>query len=250
MNETQPAVSKSPEQPEPELTPLDVSGIKKILVVVAHPDDPEYGLSAAAHAWIKHADIEIAYLLLTSGEAGIATMTPEECGPLRAAEQREACNAIGVESLEILDFLDGQLVYGLELRKAIARKIRQFQPDAVVTLPMSLELSWGLNQADHRVAGLAALDAARDAANPWVFRELPEPAWSARQFWIVNDAAADHAYRVDCDDEQAAIASLECHKKYLAALEDHPPAKDFIPLVLRGEGLKESPRVKFKVYQL
>lgn len=55
---------------------------------------------------------------------------------------------------------------------------------------------------------------------------------------------------VDCDDEQAAIASLECHKKYLAALEDHPPAKDFIPLILRGESLKESPRVKFKVYEL
>lgn len=106
------------------LTHLDVSGIKKILVVVAHPDDPEYGLSAATHAWIENEDIEVGYLLLTSGEAGIASMPPEECGPLRADEQRKACDAIGVTSLEILDFPDGHLVYNLELREAIARTIR------------------------------------------------------------------------------------------------------------------------------
>ena len=232
------------------LTHLDVSGIKKILVVVAHPDDPEYGLSAATHAWIENEDIEVGYLLLTSGEAGIAAMLPEECGPLRADEQRKACDAIGVTSLEILDFPDGHLVYNLELREAIARTIRQFQPDAIVTLPMSLELPMGLNQADHRVVGLAALDAARDAANPWVFRELSEPAWSARQLWIVNDIAADHVYRVSDDDEQAAIASLASHEQYLAALDDHPAAKEFIPMVLRGDNPSAPPVVKFKVYEL
>ena len=129
------------------LAPLELTDITKVLVVVAHPDDPEYGLSAASHAWIQQEGIEVGYLLLTSGEAGIASMAPEKCGPLRADEQRRACQAVGVDSLEILDFPDGHLVYSLELRQAIARKIRQFQPDAIVTLPMGMELPGGLNQA-------------------------------------------------------------------------------------------------------
>lgn len=229
---------------------LDLSGIEKVLVVVAHPDDPEYGLSAATNSWISQEGIEVGYLLLTSGEAGIASLAPEECGPLRADEQRKACDAIGVDSLEILDFPDGHLVYNLELRKAITRKIRQFQPDAIVVLPMSLELPMGLNQADHRVAGLAALDAARDAANPWVFRELTESAWATTKFWIVNDLESDYVYRVSDADERAAIKSLASHEQYLAALDDHPAAEDFIPLVLRGEDPNAPAQVKFKVYDL
>lgn len=232
------------------LTPLELTDITKVLVVVAHPDDPEYGLSAASHAWIQQEGIEVGYLLLTSGEAGIASMAPEECGPLRADEQRRACQAVGVDSLEILDFPDGHLVYSLELRQAIALKIRQFQPDAIVTLPMGMELPGGLNQADHRVVGLAALDAARDAANPWVFRDMDEPAWSAQQFWIVSDIDSDHIYYVSDDDEQAAISSLACHERYLAELEDHPAANDFIPTVLRGKDRSGPPHVKFKVYRL
>ena len=77
------------------LAPLELTDITKVLVVVAHPDDPEYGLSAASHAWIQQEGIEVGYLLLTSGEAGIASMAPEECGPLRADEQRHACQAVG-----------------------------------------------------------------------------------------------------------------------------------------------------------
>ena len=88
---------------------------------------------------------------------------PAEAGPLRAAEQRNACAAVGVTDLEILDFPDGQLVYGLEIRKAIARVIRQQRPDVVVTTTWEVEPGWGLNQADHRVAGLATVDAVRDA---------------------------------------------------------------------------------------
>ena len=57
------------------------------LVLVAHPDDPEYGMSAAVNRWTSEGK-RVVYGLATSGEAGIQGMTPQECGPLREDEQR------------------------------------------------------------------------------------------------------------------------------------------------------------------
>ena len=56
---------------EPRTLPaLDLGGVERILVVVAHPDDAEYGLSACVHRWVRQGTT-VAYLLLTSGEAGM-----------------------------------------------------------------------------------------------------------------------------------------------------------------------------------
>jgi len=51
------------------LPPFDES-IERVLVVVAHPDDAEYGTSAAVATWAS-AGVDVAYLLLTAGEAGM-----------------------------------------------------------------------------------------------------------------------------------------------------------------------------------
>ena len=152
---------------------FDDSGINRVLCIVAHPDDMEYGGSAAVARWTGMG-IEVSYLLLTAGEAGMRSRDPEEVGPLRAQEQRQACHEVGVEDLQVLDFPDGMLEPTLELRRQIARQIRHVRPDAVVTQPWDLEVEWGLNHADHRAAGIATVDAIRDADNPWVFRELRE----------------------------------------------------------------------------
>ncbi|MBI4901490.1 MAG: PIG-L family deacetylase, partial [Actinobacteria bacterium] len=105
--------------------------VERVLVIVAHPDDAEYGTSAAVATWTARG-IEVAYLLLTAGDAGMQR-PPEEAGPVRAVEQRNACAAVGVRDLTILDFPDGTLEYSLGLRRAIARQIRRFRPDVVVS---------------------------------------------------------------------------------------------------------------------
>ena len=153
-----------------ELARFDETGIERVLCVVAHPDDLEYGASAAVAEWTGRG-IEVGYLLLTSGEAGMQR-PPDEVGPLRAAEQARACRAVGVERLQTLDHPDGMLVYGLDLRRDIARVIRDFRPNAVLTGVWDVEAYGGLNQADHRAAGLATLGAVRDADNTWVFPDL------------------------------------------------------------------------------
>lgn len=238
----------------PEITALDSSGWQRVLCVVAHPDDTEYGISAAVNSWTK-SGIDVSYLLLTSGEAGMRS-APEIVGPLRAEEQRRACDCVGAGELVILDHPDGHLVESLELRRDIARRIRQFRPDAVVTLTYEFEAPHGLNQADHRAAGRAAIDAARDAGNRWVFRDLLEDEglepWEPDVFLVGQANEPTHVVPVDDDDVAAAVASLESHREYLAELPGHPAPADFIPPLLAGGGalIGEPYGMAFRVHEL
>src|SRR5688500_15524464 len=68
---------------------------ERALAVVAHPDDMEYGAASAVARWTAQGK-QIAYVLVTDGEAGIQTMDPTEAGPLRRDEQRASCAAVGV----------------------------------------------------------------------------------------------------------------------------------------------------------
>src|SRR5687768_688683 len=151
--------------------PFADGDFSRVLCVVAHPDDVEYGTSSAVAVWTARGT-EVRYLLLTRGEAGMDSLPPERTAELRVREQIAGSEAVGVTAVDFLDHPDGVLEYGLDLRRDIARAIRRYRPDALVVGSWDVEFAAGLNQADHRVAGLAAVDALRDAGNRWVFREL------------------------------------------------------------------------------
>ena len=55
---------------------------------------------------------------------------------------------------------------------------------------MSFDLTWGedgpVNHADHRAVGLRALDACRDAANEWVFRDVGLPRATIKDAYVVG----------------------------------------------------------------
>jgi LmbE family N-acetylglucosaminyl deacetylase len=216
---------------------FDDQDVHRVLCIVAHPDDMEYGASAAVAEWTARG-VSVSYLLLTTGEAGIRDRDPAEVGPLRADEQRRACHIVGVEDLTILDLPDGLLQPDLETRKHIARQIRQVRPDVVVVTTWELEVGWGLNHVDHRAAGLATVDAIRDADNPWVFRDLVTQegleAW-ATKWLLVTGAEPTHAIPLTADSVEKGIASLEAHKVYLAALPGHPEPRKMISGFL-GQG--------------
>ena len=236
------------------LPPLPTEGVRRVLCVVAHPDDMEYGASAAVAAWTA-AGIEVTYLLLTRGEAGMAE-APETVAPLREREQRTACSRVGVEDLRHLDHPDGMLEHTLALRRDIARVIRQVRPDLVLTANFEVEAYGGLNQADHRVAGLAAVDACRDAANPWVFRELAEQEglepWQTRAILVAGHPESTHAVAVQEQHVAASVASLQAHEAYLAHVTGHPRPEEFIPEILRegGEAAGTPHAVVLRVHEL
>ncbi|GAA1847885.1 PIG-L deacetylase family protein [Brevibacterium marinum] len=222
-----------------ELPIFDDGDVTRILCIVAHPDDMEYGASAAVAKWTDQGK-EVSYLLLTRGEAGIRDMSPDRVAPLRESEQREACTIVGVDDLEILDFPDGLLEPSLDLRHAIAKKIRRFEPDAVMVTSWELRMPWGLNHVDHRAAGIATVDAIRDADNPWVFTDLKDEgleAWKAGKL-LVNGADATHAVVVDDDHVDRAVRSLEAHTVYLEALSDHPAPHEMIPGITSEAGAR------------
>src|SRR5699024_4640569 len=220
------------------LPPLTEHDVQRVLCVVAHPDDMEYGASAAVAAWTG-AGVEVDYLLLTRGEAGMAE-APEIVAPLRTAEQERACAIVGVSRLRILDHPDGMLEPGLQLRRDVARTVRELRPDLVLTANFDTEAYGGLNQADHRAAGLAAVDGTRDADNPWVFRDLAEDEglepWHARGLLVAGHPEPTHAKTVGSAHVDSAVASLHAHEAYLRHISDHPAPEEFIPDILRTGG--------------
>lgn len=225
-------------QGEPRIRPLPDADFQRVLCVVAHPDDMEYGASTAVATWTRRG-IEVAYLLLTRGEAGMDGSPPQETRRIRTADQQAACAAVGVSRLDFLDRPDGVLVHDLALRRDIARAIRRFRPDAVVGQTWAIEAPWGLNQADHRVAGLATLDAVRDADNRWVFTELLDEGlepWPVRWLLISGDPAEDYGVEIDERGLEAGIASLEAHAGYLAALPWHPAPRAMLTEIAEAGG--------------
>lgn len=92
---------------------------ERALVIVAHPDDPEYGASSAVARWTDEGR-SVAYVLASRGEAGIDGMAPEGVGPLREREQVTAAAVVGVETVEFLDHPDGMIEYGIPLRRDLA----------------------------------------------------------------------------------------------------------------------------------
>ena len=206
-------------EPEP-LEPVDESW-ETALVVVAHPDDIEFGAAAAVARWTDQGKT-VVYCMVTSGEAGIDGMTPEEAREVRIGEQIASARIAGVEAVEFLGMPDGIVEYGLPLRRAIAEVIRKHRPDIVIT--NNFRESWGgtfPNQSDHIAVGRAAIDAVRDAGNRWVFPEQLtdglEPWGDVRQVWAA--ASPNSAHGVDTTDTfDRGVESLKAHKAYIDGL--------------------------------
>ena len=196
---------------------LPDSEISRVLVVTAHPDDVDFGAAGTIATWTD-AGIEVAYAIVTSGEAGEAFPdTPRsEVGALREAEQLAAAKCVGVTDVRFLRRPDGTVTPSIELRRDISRVIRQVRPDRVI-LP-SPERNFDRIYAghpDHRAVGSAALDAVYpDARNPFTFPELLHEegleAWTAREVWIPGGPAANHHVDV-----------TEVFDRKLAALRSH-----------------------------
>ena len=238
-----------------EFTPLPEDW-SRALAIVAHPDDLEFGAAAAIARWTgqgKH----ITYVMVTSGEAGIDGLAPEESKRVREAEQIESARIVGVDTVEFLGFKDGVVEYGLELRAAIAKVVRQHQPEIVIT--GNFRDTFGgvmLNQADHIAVGRAVVDAVRDAGNRWIFSEQLvdglEPWGGVTAVWAANSPDGKHAVETT-ETFDKGVASLAAHKAYIDGLgwENFDPS-EFLEGFSRqtGQRLGVPMAAAFEVYPL
>jgi LmbE family N-acetylglucosaminyl deacetylase len=187
------------------------------LAIVAHPDDMEYGAAAAVARWTAQGK-QLTYVLVSDGEAGIASMDPAEAGPIRRREQEASCAVVGVREVEFLGWPDGTIVEGLDLRADLAAAVRRHRPDVVVSI--NFRDSWGpgsWNHADHRAVGRALLDAVRDAANPWVFPDRGEAWGGVRLVAFGGSPEPTHAVDVTATFD-VGLRSLAEHRVYLEHL--------------------------------
>ncbi|MER6423183.1 PIG-L deacetylase family protein [Streptomyces sp. NPDC001137] len=243
---------------EPKITELQPmpADWHRALAVVAHPDDLEYGCSAAVAAWTDEGR-EVVYVLATRGEAGIDTLEPALCGPLREREQRASAAVVGVTQVEFLDHKDGVIEYGTALRRDIAAAIRRHRPELVITL--NHRDTWGgiaWNTPDHVAVGRAVLDAAGDAGNRWIFPELVEQGlepWNGvRWVAVAGSASPTHAADASAGMERAVHSLLE-HRSYIEALTDEDPetyARAFLTgnAEAAGERFGGKPTVAFELF--
>lgn len=152
------------------------------LVLVPHPDDPEYGIGAAVAKWTADGKT-VHYALASRGEAGIAGMPPQQAGPIREAEQVRSAAVVGVRDVQFWGFPDGRIRDSPELRAKIASTIIAMDPDVVITIYSGPQWAPDApNQRDH-IEFANAVAAAYDslAAPPtWLFengRTPPTAKW-------------------------------------------------------------------------
>jgi LmbE family N-acetylglucosaminyl deacetylase len=198
-------------------TAEEPAGPKRIAVIVAHPDDAEFICAGTIARWAAEGH-EISYVLLTSGDKGSAdpAVTPEQLMTTREAEQRAACEVLGVGDVLFLHYEDAMLVPDLAMRRELVRVIRRLRPDVVVCQDPTVR--WVeqdyLNHPDHRAAGEATLDAVYPAARdrmtfPELLAEGLEPH-KVREVYLAG--AKDPDVAIDITDHlETKLASLRAH---------------------------------------
>jgi LmbE family N-acetylglucosaminyl deacetylase len=202
--------------------------IKRALVVMAHPDDPEFGAGGTAAKWSREGK-EVVYVIVTDGSKGSddPEMTWEKLIPLRQVEQRNAARVLGVKGVVFLSHHDGELVNDQQSRREICREIRRFKPDVVITHdPTTFYSTFGgagfVNHNDHRATGGATLDAIFPAAgNRLYFPELLAQGFEPHQVkQILMTGNPNPDFFVDVTDSvETKIEALREHKSQIKDMD-------------------------------
>ena len=210
--------------------PLD-----RVLVVVAHPDDPEFGFGATV-ATFAGKGAEVFYCIVTDGSQGGEDphVPDEELTATRYQEQRCAAAKLGVKDITFLGFRDGHCEPNVELRRAITADIRRRRPDLVLThAPVRVLVTQGIGgfHPDHLAVGEATLAAVYpDARNPRAYRELLSEGLEphkVREVWLPGYAEADHYVEITPELLELKIEAIMCHSSQFQkpGIEDGAPGK-------------------------
>jgi LmbE family N-acetylglucosaminyl deacetylase len=210
-------------EPEP-VDPTAVSGPVahdwrpgRFMVIVAHPDDADFGPAATAARWIDAGSVGW-LVCCTSGDQGSEDpeLDPSVLAASRETEQRAAAEIVGYAGVSFLHQPDGALANDLPLRELLVRELRTFRPDAVLTQDPEVVVypDGGINHTDHRAAGIAAVDAVYPAARnpmafPWLVREglAPHRVGRIYLFWTTApNAWVDVSATID-----RKVAALRAH---------------------------------------
>jgi LmbE family N-acetylglucosaminyl deacetylase len=204
----------------------DGQPVERILAVMAHPDDVDFGAAGTVRQWTQ-AGIAVTYCLVTNGDAGgfDPGVPRSEIPGIRQAEQRAAGAAVGVSDVRFLGYRDGELTVSHELRRDISRVIRQVRPDRM--LIQSPDRNWNRIQAshpDHLAAGDAAIQAVYpDARNPFAHPTLLLDEgladWAVPEVWMIASPTPNHWVDITAHFP-AKLDALRAHVSQTAHMDD------------------------------
>jgi LmbE family N-acetylglucosaminyl deacetylase len=197
----------------------DIEGIERVLIVVAHPDDCDFGCAATTARWTA-AGIQVSYCIVTDGQAGgyDRSVPRDSVAGIRRAEQTAAAQVVGVSDLSFLGYPDGELSVTLALRRDITRVIRRIRPDRVVA--QSPERSWGrifASHPDHLACAEAAVCAVYpDSRNPFAHVQLLndeglEPH-TVSELWIMGIPERVNTWIDVTATADRKLEALRCHR--------------------------------------
>jgi LmbE family N-acetylglucosaminyl deacetylase len=210
---------------------LDDADVRRALVITAHPDDVDFGAAGTVALWTD-AGVDVTYCVITDGDAGgfDPAVPRDQIGGIRQGEQRAAAKHVGVSDVVFLGYPDGRLQVSLELRRDLARVIREVQPDRVICQsPQRNMVRIPASHPDHLAAGEAAMCAVYpDARNPFAFvEELSHlDAWTVKETWVM---AMERSNRY--------VDITETFDRKLTALHAHAsqhPKPDELDAMVRG----------------
>ena len=191
--------------------------VSRAMVVFAHPDDAEFGCGGTVARWVTEG-IEFIYVVATDGSKGSAdpAMSPEQLIALRRQEQRSAADVLGVKDIVFLGYPDGYLEHTLSLRKDIARAIRQFRPERLLTMTpyRAFTVNSSVNHPDHLAVG----DAALAAVYPTARDRLTFPELLAEG---LEPHAVREVYVMGTDTPDTWVDITETFDKKIEALHQH-----------------------------
>jgi LmbE family N-acetylglucosaminyl deacetylase len=214
---------------------------ERAMVIVAHPDDIEFGCAGTVARWTQ-AGAEVVYVLCTSGDVGIAEpgMTKAKAAEIREAEQAAAAEVVGVKEVVFLREPDGMLENTLSLRKRLVREIRRFRPEVVITGDPTVVWARSdyINHPDHRAAAGAALDAVFPAAGqPNLFEELAEEGLTAhkvRKVFVLSWNEIDTFVNIS-ETIELKIKALKEHTSQMGEWDPAPRLKEWSAEMAKGK---------------
>lgn len=193
----------------------------RILVVAAHPDDIEYGTAGSVARWIDQG-ADVTYCIVTDGGAGSddPNITRAALAELRSREQLAAAATVGVRDVCFLGYPDGILEPTLDLRRDLARLIRQVRPHRVVCSDPTLIFAGNgyINHPDHRAAAEATIYAVfPSAATRLIFPELAAEGYAPHRVseLYMTFSAEPTLYAETTDAIERKLAALGCHASQL-----------------------------------
>jgi len=229
---------------------------ERVMVVFAHPDDAEFGMAGTAAKWTTRG-VEVAYVCVTDGSAGSNEpgVDREELARLREAEQRAACEVLGVRDVVFLGIRDGYVELTLDLRRDLTREVRRFRPDLLVA-PDPLRF-WDdrrmyINHSDHRTVGQACMAVVNpDSSTRPMFPELLDEGFEPHEIpylWIPMFSGDPDTFIDISETIDLKIQALRCHQ---SQIHDWPVDEWIRDRAReRAEGLEYEFAESFKTFKL